>query len=325
MKGKVGVKERPWKSVFVLGAKERAKLSALRVNRMYVRFFDVTRDGQNGRALPTVPIRFKDTSYLGYSIIPVVFISNDVFAGPDSTELSVLAANIAGLVEHLRIDNRLPQPEELQLDCDWTATTWDRYFALLINTRRWLDGHGEKSCQLSATIRLYQAKYSEMTGVPPVARGLLMCYNMGDRKNIRTQNSILETAELQKYAGHLSSYPLPLDVALPIFDWKVLFHGGRYSGLVESLPTANLLNSAVIRTANQYVFRRDTVLNGYSFKAGDLLRDEQSDYHTQVTAADIVSRRLKTAPSDVILFHLDSTNLSNYTTDELANLYSHFN
>jgi hypothetical protein len=314
-----------WKSVFALSADERNELSALQVTRMYVRFFDVTWDRQTGMAVPTASIRFKDTIYPGYNVIPVVFISNEVFSRLDSLGVAVLAASTAALVRQLGDDNHLPQPDEIQLDCDWTAATRVKYFSFLTNIRRVLNEQGQQSCQLSATIRLYQAKYEEVTGVPPVVKGLLMCYNMGDRKNTKTHNSILETTELQKYIGQLSSYPLPLDVALPIFDWKVLFHDGHYSGLVESLPTANLLNTAVTRSANQYLFQRDTVLNGYSFQAGDLLRDEQTDYHTLITAADLVSSRLRTIPNDVILFHFDSTNLSKYSTNELAHLYNCFN
>src|SRR6185437_13775506 len=114
-----------WKSVFALSPKERDELASLQVTRLYVRFFDVTWDGRSGQAAPNAIIRFRDTSYLGYDIVPVVFISNEVFAGLDSMGLSSLATNIAGLLHQLQTNNRLPQPEELQLDCDWTATTRD--------------------------------------------------------------------------------------------------------------------------------------------------------------------------------------------------------
>jgi hypothetical protein len=313
-----------WKSVYSLSGKEREYLHALRVNRLYVRFFDVTWDAQRGRAIPTAPIRFNDSFYLNFTIVPVVFLSNEVLARLDSAGVGALAGKIAGLAEQLREENRLPTPVELQLDCDWTAGTRDRYFSLLRNMRRWLDAHGQVSCPLSATIRLYQCKYRDLTGVPPVERGLLMCYNMGDMKNSRARNSILETAELEKYTYKLSSYPLPLDVALPIFNWKVFFHGGRYAGLVESLPTAALNNGAIRRSGNIYTFTRDTSLNGYSFATGDQLRDEQSEYDALAAAAQLVARQLKSPPGAVLFFHLDCSNLANYTTDELENIYAHF-
>jgi hypothetical protein len=313
-----------WKSMYSLTGKEQEYLRALRVNRLYIRFFDVTWDAERARATPTAPVRFKDSSYLHYSIIPVIFIGNEVLARLDTAAINALAGNMAGLVTQLREANRLPLPGELQLDCDWTLATRDRYFTLLTDIRRWLDEHGQKSCQLSATIRLYQCKYRNITGVPPVDKGLLMCYNMGDLKNRKAHNSILETAELEKYTAQLSSYPLPLDVALPIFNWKVFFHEGRYAGLLESLPTALLMNSAVIRSGNVYTFRRDTSLNGYSFVTGDELRDEQSEYDALQAAGKVVAHQLKPLPRTVVFFHLDSSNLAKFTADELENIYSDF-
>ena len=109
-----------WKSVFALSADERNQLSALKVTRMYVRFFDVTWDRQTGMAVPTAAIRFKDTFYPGYNIIPVVFISNEVFARLNSPGIAVLAASTAALVRQLGDDNHLPQPDEFQLDCDYS-------------------------------------------------------------------------------------------------------------------------------------------------------------------------------------------------------------
>ncbi|HEV3412526.1 MAG TPA: hypothetical protein VG101_08605 [Puia sp.] len=313
-----------WKSVYSLTGKEREYLQALRVSKLYVRFFDVTWDVQRGAATPTAPILFKDSSYLKYAVVPVVFITNEVLVRLDTAAVRPLAEHIAGLVLQLRDGNRLPPADELQLDCDWTAVTRDRYFSLLTDIRRWLDGNGQGSCRLSATIRLYQCKYRDLTGVPPVAKGLLMCYNMGDLKNSNAHNSIIETAELEKYTSKLSSYPLSLDVAFPIFNWKVLFHEGRYAGLMETLPTAALANDAVMRTGNRYTFRRDTTLNGHVFDPGDQLRDEQSDYHAVQSSANVIAGELKSPPGNVVLFHLDSANLANYTPDELENIFARF-
>ena len=310
-----------WKSVYSLNAKERDYLNALNVKHLYIRFFDVTWDAQAARPVPTAPIRFKDSSYLRYTITPVVFITNEVLARLDSAGIVTLATNLGIGVGELCRSSRLPAALVLQLDCDWSATTRDRYFSLLTHLRHWLDAHGQHSCQLSATIRLYQCKYWEKTGVPPVAKGLLMCYNMGDRKNPRAKNSILETVELEKYTAHLSSYPLPLDIALPIFDWKVLFHGAQYAGLVDSLPAAALTGPAVGHSGDRYIFRRDTTIDGYPFQAGDQLRDERSDYETLIATARIVARKLKGPPGAVILFHLDSSNLINYTPHELQDLF----
>jgi hypothetical protein len=314
-----------WKSNFSLTATDRSYLNALQVNRLYVRFFDVTWDAERAKATPTAPINFTDTSYLRYSIVPVIFITNDVLAQLDTTQVAPLAEHIAKLVTQLQQNSRLKPPDELQLDADWSSRTKDRYFSLLTGIRQWLDKNGEASCKLSATIRLYQCKYRDQAGIPPVQKGLLMCYNMGDLKKTKTHNSILETTELEKYTRDLNSYPLPLDVAFPIFNWKVYFHDAHYAGLIESLPTQTLNNATVEKTDNLYTFKKDTNLNGYQFEPGDQLRDEQSNSEALQATSKIIARKLKAKPENILLFHLDSANLTNYTPDELENIFDHFN
>ena len=296
-------------------------MKALNVTQLYMRFFDVTWDDRQAKAVPTAPIRFADSPTT--TIVPVVFITNEVLTKLDTQAIQPLAANIANLVTQIKNRNHLKPTPELQLDCDWTAGTKDKYFNLLKSIRQWLNTHDQSPVKLSATIRLYQCKYRDKTGVPPVEKGLLMCYNMGDLKNQGAHNSILETAELAKYIGRLSTYPLPHDVALPIFNWKVYFHDGRYAGLIESLPTSELTKAK--KTDNLYTITKDTNLQGYQFQAGDQLRDEQSEYKNLLSTAQLIEKNLKQTPATVILFHLDSTNLSNYTPHELENLYAHFN
>ena len=314
-----------WRSVFSLSGPERRVLKDLQVNKLYIRWFDVGWDPSARQAKPIAIIRFSDTSFRSFAVVPVVFITNETLTRMDTLSIPPLAGNIASLVDQLRRQNLLPPAREIQLDCDWTASTKDRYFKLINHIRRWLDDHQQKGCALSATIRLYQCKYREKTGVPPVDKGLLMCYNMGNLKDPGVHNSILETAELKKYTSHLSSYPLPLDVGLPVFDWKVLFHQQQFAGFVEALPTTALIhNPAVSVHDNYYTFLRDTSLENYAFEASDRLRDEQSDYATLSEAAGILSRRLIESPSTVVLFHLAPTNLSKYSTHELENIFNHF-
>jgi len=310
-----------WRSVYSLTSKERYYLERLGVTQLYMRFFDVTWDARQAKAIPTAPIRFTDTPTT--MIVPVVFITNEVLAKLDSEKIHPLATNIATLVTQMKTTNHLNPIQELQLDADWTTTTKEKYFTLLKDLRQWLDTHNQSTVKLSATIRLYQCKYRDLTGVPPVEKGLLMCYNMGDLKNPRARNSILETAELEKYIDRLSTYPLPLDVALPIFNWKVYFHDGHYAGLIESLPNTELTQTP--KTDNLFAFQKDTSLQGYQFQTGDQLRDEQCEYADLEATAKTVANHLKNPPTTVLFFHLDSTNLSNYTPHELENIFARFN
>jgi hypothetical protein len=86
---------------------------------------------------------------------------------------------------------------------------------------------------------------------------------MGNLRHLQTTNSIINERELKKYINTLDDYPLPLDVALPVFDWYLLFEENKYEGLVRDFPGA--IKS---ENGNRIYFRSDTIINGYSLKKG---------------------------------------------------------
>ena len=141
----------------------------------------------------------------------------------DVAGIDELAGKICKLLASI-YQNNLNKPYEIQFDCDWTETTKEKYFHLLKLARARLNQFGFSTAKISATIRLYQCKYLFKTGVPPVDKGMLMCYNMGNLKNPGTKNFILESYELRKYISSLNTYPLQLDVAVSdLFTGKFCF------------------------------------------------------------------------------------------------------
>jgi hypothetical protein len=307
-----------WKSVFKITDLEKQRLDSLQVKTIYVKFFDVDWDDKNNAPVPVA--KLQSTNYKLPDIIhviPVIFITNGCIKKIDSSQLQKLADNMYSLIQEIITANSFNSIAEIQTDCDWTATTKDNYFNLLRNLKTlW------KGIPISATIRLHQIKFLSKTGVPPVDKGLLMCYNMGNLKNPATKNSIIEAEELKKYIGNLSTYPLPVDVALPLFNWKVLFRNNVYTGLIENLPNEIFDNSFSIKKENRFELLKDTLLQGYHLKKGDVLRDEQSDYKEIVSAAGEVNKQLKNTRPGVSLYHLDSVILNKYTLHELENIYN---
>ncbi len=309
-----------WKSVLNISSTELAKLDSLHATTLYIKFFDVDWNDDLQQAIPVAKLQSSNFKLpKKFSIIPTVFITNGCIQKIHSTQITALADNIYRLVQTVINTNGFTAIKEIQIDCDWTASTRSNYFLLLekINAL-WKDAN----IPVSATIRLHQIKFMSKTGVPPVKKGLLMCYNMGNLKNPATTNSIIETAELEKYTRNLSSYPLPLDIGLPLFDWKVLFRNNVYTGLVESLPNSLLTDAVVSKDQNRFTFKKDTVLNGYSFKKGDMLRNEQSSYKEILSAAQSISRHLKNTTLRVSLYHLDSVILNKYSIHELETVYN---
>jgi hypothetical protein len=306
-----------WKTVFKLTDFEKQRLDSLQVKTIYIKIFDVDWDETTGQALPKAVIRFADSSFKPFKIIPTFFLTNECIKKIDSLQIPAVAEKIMQLTKQIIVNNNFKEIPEIQIDCDWTAGTKEKYFSLLRDLKKL-----NPNAAFSATIRLHQIKFMGKTGVPPVDKGLLMCYNMGNLKNLATKNSIIETAELKKYVGNLSHYPLALDVALPLFDWKVLFRKNIYTGLIENLPDAVFTNSFSTKKDNRYKLLKDTLLQGYDLKKGDVLRSEQSDYAEILSAASEINKRLQNTRPRVSLYHLDSVILNKYTLHELETIYS---
>lgn len=313
-----------WKSQAALNAKEK-NILLQSAGKLYVKFFDVAWNAPQQIAIPVAKVRFADSSRQLLSspqmeIVPTVFITNETMMMLDSSAVINTASQIAGLIQNIQT-TQLPAAtiREIQIDCDWTATTRDRYFLLL---RKLKEHPGFQGKILSATIRLYQCKYKVKTGVPPVDRGLLMCYNMGNLKNPLTKNSILDPEELEQYISNLNEYPLDLDIALPLFNWKVLFRNNEYAGLIQNLPTENLDQKLLTnREGNTYRLLKDTVLLGYDLHKDDLIRQEDSNFEDILRSANTLKRKIRNDKLTLSLFHLDSLTLDNYSTHEIQTIF----
>ena len=313
-----------WKSVFNLSTFEKQTMATLGVNTLYLKFFDVDWDDVYQTPVPLAKLKFENFKLpASTQIIPTVFITNACIQKIDSSGVEILATKILELIHAIRNEGQLlytnsfSDTGEIQIDCDWTEHSKKKYFLLLTYIKS-----KTQNTKLSCTIRLHQIKYLVKSGIPPVDRGLLMCYNMGNLKDPATKNSILETTELKKYIGNLSSYPLPLDIALPLFDWKVLYRNNFYKGLIQNLPDEAFSKSFSKKNDNNYQVLKDTLLQGYDLRKGDIIRNEQSDISEILAASKLINNQLKNTRLRVSLYHLDSLILSKYTNHELESIYN---
>jgi len=311
-----------WKTVFSPTSYERTALDSLQAHRIYLRYFDVAWNSVTNTASPRAQVEFSADALdwmrqTNRELIPVVFITNECLAKMDSLAAIDLGSRLLKLVTAMDSGHSLAHARELQIDCDWTVGTRENYFALLRSLRQALPD----SQLLTATIRLHQLKYKNRTGIPPVNRGMLMCYNMGNLRDPRASNSILDLDEMKKYIGALDQYQLPLDIGLPLFDWKILFRQQQFIGIVYGLTVSQLPADCAVQRDGHIVFLRDTLLQGYDFRKGDWLRDEQVSEKDLLAAADLLNKNLPRTPATVILYHLDSLLLKKYPAHELEKVF----
>ena len=159
-----------WKSVFKLSVFEKQRLDSLQVKTSYLKFFDVDWDASSRKASPVAQLLVTRQEVLNqYHVIPTVFITNSCLEKTDLPMMAQLAGNIHKLIMGTCNANNIKLPTEIQIDCDWTVSTRDKYFLLLRSFKQL------SNTNLSVTIRLHQVKYLAKSGVPPADRGLLMC------------------------------------------------------------------------------------------------------------------------------------------------------
>ncbi len=212
---------------------------------------------------------------------------------------------------------------EMQFDCDWTESTRDKYFELLLCLK---DKLQEKGASLSATIRLHQVRFFERTGVPPADRGMLMFYNMGRLEAWDEPNSILNLPAAEPYLKDFGSYPLPLGLALPLFRWGVLFRDGEMIRLLNQLSEERLINNPKFKAldAGRFEVVEGTFLDGHYLYAGDLIRLEKVG-RPQLEAS---AKRLAELPwpeeLTISYYHMDGAVVQEYSTSFLMEVGERF-
>ncbi len=294
-----------WQTSFADTANVEAYLKKENINHFYIRFFDVDWDDNLYMPVPVAEITgFKNmTPFLKSHFTPVIFITNRCFQRMDDNWCDSVAHKIKNKITF--ITNRIRensgsdiQIDEIQIDCDWTDLTQKKYFSFLRTFKNLYPGK-----IISATVRLYPYKYYRKTGVPPVDRGLLMCYNLTDIKDGDNVNSIFKLNNLKQYLVS-EKYPLPLDIALPVFGWYAWFSEGKFKGIIypdekDSLTADKRFFS---QKENNFLLIGDTVIGNNYLREGDVLRLEYPDKTELEQAAKLLHNKFPGA-NRIALFY----------------------
>ncbi|MFK7979962.1 MAG: hypothetical protein AB8G86_08275 [Saprospiraceae bacterium] len=312
-----------WQTNLSLSELEKRYLSDLSIQKIYPKFFDVDWDfnRQEATALATMSLSTNLPKTL--EIVPTVFITNRSLVQISADQITDLANKIAQKLQGQMTAFSDQSIKEIQIDCDWTQSTQAKYFDLLKILNKIFNPQG---INLSVTIRLHQIKYAEKTGVPPVNRGMLMYYNMGEVQKGTTNNSILDNVIGAKYLDKLAAYPLPLDIALPLFQWGVLFRNDKMIKLLNQLTAQDLSDGQRFAKVdkNHWEVIKSTYLNGVYLYKNDRIRLEKVEISALKTATALLQKQLKIADRSIVFYHLDSTVIRQFEIAELKEIIQKF-
>lgn len=349
-----------WKTDSYFGQEEDTLANQMNLKHMYVRFFDVDWNPYAEEAQPVATvynIRITD----GLNITPSIFITNDVLLNSSKPQLDILSERMAIRIKKIidkyqtekasalaykiadadyerqkgnAFQSRLSTDsiiiaekpkferdiQELLFDCDWTESSKENYFYLLEKLKSKFSNY-----KIASTIRLWQYKYYEKAGVPPVDKGLLMCYNMTNPTEYNTKNSIGTSDELADYITH-DKYPLELDIALPLFSWSVLFRGGKFKGVISDYQEFEKSPTIFKKTDdNKFTLQDDIQIGNFYARNGDEIKIEKISDEEIEDMIDIITEKVKISnDTKISFFSFDKKYINDYGVQNISKYYESF-
>lgn len=297
---------------------ELSACKSLNAKKVYVKFFEVERNEFMG-AFPTAKSGLNFYRNDSLAIVPTVYLRNEVFLNASRGSLDTLADNVNFLITKYARESI--DVKEFQMDCDWTPKSRANYFYFLKKLK------AVSGKEISCTLRLYPYKYPDKMGVPPVDRVSLMCYNLVNPLRSHEKNSILDLDELKSYVKGVREYPLPLDIALPIYSWMQVYQNNRFETVVYS--NCSLLKEKAMKPDRGkplwYTVVKDTAIDNIYLRIGDKIKYEEITPDKIEKAVAIITENVPLRDSiTVTLFHLDENQLSNYTHEDLSRIFTGF-
>lgn len=312
-----------WKTTFEIGDSDQQFLDRHRIDRIYLRMFDVDVKEYPGedtvRVVPVATVQLKSEKPADIEIVPTVFITLQALWRYEENE-DALAALITKRVLNMCSYHDLGPISELQFDCDWTESTRAMFDRLCEAAKKILHKEG---ILLSGTIRLHQIEQAWY----PFDKGVLMLYNTGAIKNPETVNSIIAYDDVRKYLGvrerverflkaRKSNTPV-IDFAYPTYCWNVLFErDGRFDRIIREMNYADY--PLEWRSGHYYAADFFDLDSGPVIK-GQTIRPEQSDINEVKKIKELVRSTIGTCGSNII-YHLDNKNLSKYSYYEIEDI-----
>jgi hypothetical protein len=312
-----------WKTAFKSDLWTQQTLQKWNTNRIYIKYADIDfKAGKGAFPVSTTKLDFEDFDQK-IAIIPVFFVINRVFSHTNELESAALATRMMDYIK-AQTPSHLSVPE-IQIDCDWNASTKEAYFLFLKQLKNEIEKiETTPKPIISATIRLHQVKYQAKTGIPPVNRGLLMLYNFEAPNLPKVKNSIIDSKIAKEYLSNLKAfYPLPLDAALPIFGWGLHFRNEVFQGFLHDFNTTNAADYRFLTRLEKNIFRVNTDTSAFAtyFRRGDWIRTESADFEELTRVWESAKPIISNDTCQLIFFDLNEKNLNKFRYEDLSKLF----
>ncbi len=324
-----------WKTYYQFNDKEQELANKLAINKFYIRFFDIDWSATRDEAIPVAELNIDYQQNYPKEYIPCVFITNDVMLKSTKPQLKLLVDRINGKIEKIEKEFSsfysysqtnendsisLPPVKEVQIDCDWTPKSKENYFYFLNELKTINQGK-----EISVTLRLWQLKYQNKAGIPPVNKVMLMCYSTGNPKEYNIENSLASFEEIKPYVEN-QSYDLHVDIALPIYNWSVLFRNRKFKGIIRDLDPEIVKQDTFSFQRikdNLYLFKTDTVLENTYIRYGDEIRLESFSQTDMVKLIKLLKKEeLHNSGSTISFFSWDTTFIKKYGYENIESYYN---
>ena len=160
-----------------------------------------------------------------------------------------------------------------------------------------------------------------------------MVYNTGNLTEISTDNSIFSQKDIEPYLrdNRLADYRLPLDVAYPIYGWSLAYDRGadgnyHFNKIIRQTDWSAYPELEKIGD-NLYEAKSRIDLSGDSNRfdmlfGGSRIRVERPTAKEILKVKSLIDKQLSGKAHNNILYHLDESQFSHYTDNEISDIYS---
>lgn len=308
-----------WNTLYKCNQAQLSYLNETNATLLYVRVFDLDTLSNNGiEPVPVSILRLRDSFPSNLKIVPVVYFTRQAIKAIKNVDS--VSLKIANLLQKICAEYNF-QYEEIQWDYDWTPSTKHVYFDLLQKLKRQDEF---KTKKFSATIRLHQVKHRSVAGIPPVDKGLLMCYNMGNLKSYEVENSILSLELMKDYLASMQNYPLTLDVAFPLFSWALHFRGDKFQSILREVDSLEQDVNLEKISDTKYRVKSQMKYKGYTFWPNDIIRIEKVSLNMLKQAFKEVHSHNNNDSISILFFNLDDKIINQYPSYEIQKLFNSY-